>query len=71
MTIIDMRTKHGARPLLKNYGEPKEGEIIVECDGCEEDCIRRPAIEEKALAFFPNMVFLCTSCVLKRMNEDK
>lgn len=52
------------RPLAKNYGLPKEGEKVVQCEKCGEDCIERPTLETTAFKFWPGSWAWCTKCAL-------
>jgi len=61
-----MPQRYIMRPLLKNYGQPKEGESVAQCGQCGVDCIKRPQLEVMAIQAYPNILTLCTTCSLKK-----
>lgn len=68
------------RPRLKNIqsldgGKLREGESIEICEGCGEEVVKRPELEEGAIKVFgaDNVLFRCTECAFKyqqNANQD-
>ncbi len=76
--IFKMIQHYGVRALLSNWQQLgvdidkklEEGCKITNCPECERECVARPEVEKEGLEIYPDMILVCTECMLRHAHSN-